>query len=74
MGRSRYISVEVDLDEFDDEAIREEFEARELKATPDEAPLADLIEEMFYAFKLGRDDLAVQLARGIAEQHTGRIL
>jgi hypothetical protein len=63
--------VEVDLGDFDDDDIAEEYETRGLGG---ESSVRDLIEEMFYAFKLGKQDRAVELAREIAQNATGKIL
>lgn len=74
MSRSRtaWVDVEIDLGEFSDEDILEEAKERRLGGFEQEDPSE--ITEMFYAFKLGRDDLAMELARKIAQDHTGRLL
>lgn len=63
--------VEVSLDDFDDDDIAEAYELRCLGDVRDHR---DLIEEMFYAFKLGKTGRAMELARQIAQEATGRIL
>lgn len=72
---SRYVTVnvdvDVDLDDFDTEDLVEELQARNV-GTP-EGSIED-VTEMFYAFKLGRLDRAVALARKIAQDHVGGIL
>ena len=69
----RWISVEaeVDLSEFDDDDIAEEYESRGIGGT---GAVADEIQEMFYAFKLGKAERAMELARLIAQNATGKIL
>ena len=73
-----YVNVEVRvsdvLDELDDDDLIDELKQR--KALP-EAPPADLsedVEELFYALKYGTDEKALEVARRIAQEHTGRIL
>lgn len=70
---SATVEVEVDIhsDDLDDDTLREICQERGILAEED---LADDILEMFYAFRLGRDDRAIELARKIAQDHTGRIL
>jgi hypothetical protein len=63
--------VEVDLSDFDDDDIAEEYESRGLGG---EGAVRDTIQEMFYAFKLGKEDRAIELARQIAQDAMGRIL
>jgi len=70
--RTVYVDVEVDLSEFSDEDIFEE--AKERRPGDFETQDPSDITEMFYAFKLGRDDLALKLARKIAQDHTGGLL
>ena len=71
MGRRLYVSVEVDLDDFDDDTIYEEAKERGLF---DEQTCDETIQEMFYAFKLGKTDRAMELAREVAQNATGMIL
>jgi len=66
----RTISVEVDLGDFDDDDIEQEAEERGLLNCEND----DEIFEMFYAFKLGKTDRAIELAKKIAQDHTGKIL
>ncbi len=63
--------VEVDLSDFDDDDIADEYETRGLGG---ESAVSDEIVEMFYAFKLGKTERAIELARHIAQEATGRIL
>jgi len=63
--------VDVDLDEIDTDDLIEELKSRN-KGVP-EGNIED-VTEMFYAFKLGKTDLAMELAKKIACDHTGRIL
>jgi hypothetical protein len=66
--------VDVDLDDISDDDLIDELESRNLgrrfELNADENPIT----EMFYAFKLGRDDKAMEIAKKIAQDHTGRIL
>lgn len=66
-----YIDIEVDLDEIETDDLVEELKSRNVAAT--ESDLED-VTEMFYAFKLGNTDRAMELAKKIACDHTGRIL
>lgn len=70
---TRYVSVEVEVDmsDFSDEDIQEEATDRGLVVG---ANADDEVTEMLYAFKLGRDDRAMEIARLIAQEHTGMIL
>jgi hypothetical protein len=76
MSRTVTVYVEgdfdVDLDQINDQDLIAELVARKLGTNPEEA--GDDINEMFYAFKLGRTDRAMELAKKIACDHTGRIL
>jgi hypothetical protein len=65
------VDIEVELDEFSDEDIKKEAKARGLL---DEEDTEGGIVEMFYAFKLGKEDRAIELARKIAQDYTGMIL
>lgn len=74
--KSRFITsatVEVDVDiysdDLDDETLREICEERGITSNGDED-----VTEMFYAFKLGRTERAMELARKIAMDKTGGIL
>lgn len=68
--RTITVDVDVDLDEFSDEDIRAEAKDRGLL---DYDACEDII-EMFYAFKLGKEQRAIELARKIAQDATGKIL
>lgn len=70
---SATVEVEVDIrsDDLDDDTLREICEDRGLLPTID---IEDDIAEMYYAFRLGRDDRAIELAKKIAQDRTGRIL
>lgn len=64
------VDVEVDIDDIDTQDLLDALESR--GHSPD-GNLED-ITEMFYAFKLGREDRAMELARKVAQEVTGRIL
>ena len=64
------VDVDVDLDDIDTEDLIEELERRNKLSSE----VNEMITEMFYAFKLGREDHAMKLARNIAEEHVGGIL
>lgn len=66
-----YIDVDVDLEDIDTDDLIEELQIR--KAGIPEGTAQD-VTEMFYAFKLGRNERAMELARKIAQDHTGGIL
>lgn len=70
--RTINMDVEVDLSDFDDDDIEQEAIDRGfiLSEVVDDSDIV----EMFYAFKLGRDDKALELAKKIAMDHTGNIL
>jgi hypothetical protein len=68
---NQWIDIDVDLDEIDTDDLIEELKSRNV-ATPDGSP--EDVTEMFYAFKLGNTERAMELAKKIACDHTGRIL
>ena len=63
--------VDVDLEDIDTEDLIEELKRRNVGAP--EGDIDDVV-EMFYAFKLGREDRAMELAKKIAQDHVGGIL
>jgi hypothetical protein len=67
---STYIDIDVDLSEVDTDDLVDELKERNIVPNGD----ADDITEMFYAFKLNRFDRAIELAKKIACDYTGRIL
>lgn len=66
-----YVDVDVDLEDIDTDDLIEELKCRNVGA-PDGS--VEDVTEMFYAFKLGRTDRAMELAKKIAQDHTGMIL
>lgn len=66
-----WIDIDVDLEEIDTEDLIEELQSRNVGVP--ESNVEDVL-EMFYAFKLGRNERAMELAKKIAQDHTGRIL
>lgn len=66
-----WVDVDVDLDAFDTDDLVAELQSRNVGA-PDGS--VEDVTEMFYAFKLGRTDRAMELAKKIAQDHTGMIL
>lgn len=66
--------VEIDLDDIDDDDIRQEAEDRGMLEFDKSRAYDDMLEEMFYAFKLGNNARAMELAKKIAMDHTGKIL
>ena len=68
---STWVDIDVDLEDIDTDDLREELLARNV-----DLPEGDVndVTEMFYAFKLGKVDRAMELAKKIAQDHTGRIL
>jgi hypothetical protein len=71
MARWKTVTVEaeVDLSDISDEDLLEELEERTLGGVQ-----RDQVEEMFYAFKLGKTERAVELARKLAQDVLGRVL
>lgn len=67
-----WIDVEIDMEDIDTDDLVEELKSRNVGLFP-EADIDD-VTEMFYAFKLGRIERAMELAKKIAQDHTGRIL
>lgn len=66
-----YVSADINLGDIDIDDLREELRSRGNGV--DEGSIED-VTEMFYAFKLGQTDRAIELAKKIAQDHTGRIL
>jgi len=69
-----WIEVDIDLEEVDDQDLIDELHSRSLGDRVNLADTAEDITEMFYAFKLGRNERAIELARKVSQDHTGRIL
>lgn len=70
--RTIMTEVEVDLDDFDDDDIREEFESRNLASAGSD--ISDQIDELYYALYFGLNDKAMEIARKLAMDATGRVL
>lgn len=68
---SAYVDVDVDLEDIDTDDLIEELQVRKV-GIPD-GNVEDVV-EMFYAFKLGKTERAMELAKKIACDHVGRIL
>lgn len=66
-----YTSADIDLGDIGIDDLREELRSRGSGVAED---LSDDVVEMFYAFRLGQTDRAIELAKKIACDHTGRIL
>lgn len=66
-----WVEIDVDLEKVETDDLVEELQSRNV-AIPD-GNLED-VTEMFYAFKLGNTARAMELAKKIACDHTGRIL
>ena len=64
------INVDVDLSEFSDQELIEEMQERGTLRSD----FQDEMTEMFYAFKLGKNDRAMEIAKSIAQEHQGMIL
>lgn len=71
---STTVEVEVDVDisteDLPNEDLIELCKERGIMAEENQNDIT----EMFYAFRLGRNERAVELARKIAQDYTGRIL
>jgi hypothetical protein len=72
---SRYVSVnawvDVELNEIETDDLIDELKSRNAGLP---AGNVEDVTEMFYAFKLGQTDRAIELAKKIACDFTGRIL
>jgi c-di-GMP-binding flagellar brake protein YcgR len=72
---SRYVRVsawvDVELNEIETDDLIEELKSRNVGIS--EGDVED-VTEMFYAFKLGKNERAMEIAKKIAQNHTGRIL
>lgn len=70
-----YVRVHVDvgdvMEEIEDDALIEEMKSRNLGPV---ATCADLTQKLWQAFYMGRDDRALEIARELAEQATGRLV
>lgn len=66
-----WVDVDVDLEDIDTDDLVEELQVRKV-GIPD-GNVEDVV-EMFYAFKLGKTERAIELAKKIACDHVGRIL
>lgn len=74
MGR-RYVTVNVDVDvdiaDLDESDIEDIAEAKGLSLG---SATKEQITEMFWAFRMGRDEKAIEIAKLIAQDTTGMIL
>lgn len=66
-----YVNADVDLGDIDTEDLLDELRSRNRGIAEDST---DDVVEMFYAFKLDQTGRAMELAKKIAQDHTGRIL
>jgi len=66
-----WIDVSVDMEDIETDDLIEELQTRNVGVP--EGSIED-VTEMFYAFKLGNEKRAIELAKKIAQDHTGRIL
>lgn len=66
-----WVDIDVDLEDIDTDDLIAELKHRNVGVP--EGDIDDVI-EMFYAFKLGREDRAMELAKKIAQDHVGGIL
>jgi hypothetical protein len=66
-----WIDISVDMEDIETDDLIEELQSRNV-GVPD-GNIDDVV-EMFYAFKLGNEKRAIELAKKIAQDHTGRIL
>lgn len=73
-----WINVDVDINEFSDNELIEETKRRGYRVVEDDIISAYEVEslhgQLYEALKLGKTELALELARQIACEHTGRIL
>jgi hypothetical protein len=70
------VDVDIHSDDLDDDTLRKLCQESNVFNAFNEGAesLGNDIDEMFWAFKLSRDGRALELARKIAQDHTGRIL
>jgi hypothetical protein len=66
-----WVDIDVDLEEIDTDDLIDELKSRNVGLP--EGDVGD-VTEMYYAFKLGKTERAIELAKKIAQNHTGRIL
>jgi hypothetical protein len=66
-----WVDIDVDLEEIDTDDLIDELKSRNIGLP--EGDVED-VTEMYYAFKLGKTERAMELAKKIAQNHTGRIL
>lgn len=64
------VEVEIDLDDFSDQEIRDEFRARGMSVP---APSVE-VNDLFEAMRLGQKERALELLREYLMNETGRIL
>lgn len=69
-----YVTVEIDMSDLDADDMTDELERRGIRVGDQVPDTNTELTEMFYAFKLGREDRAIELARKIAQDHTGGVL
>lgn len=67
------VDVDIDTDDLSNEDLIEICEQRGIMTGGVSDDGSD-VTEMFYAFRLGRTDRALELAKKIAQDHTGGIL
>lgn len=67
-NRGHEVDNEPDIDQFDDGAIESEYRARGLGGGAEE------LSEMYEAFYLGKTDRAIELAKKVCQDATGRFL
>lgn len=70
---SKSVWVDVDLDEFDDDEIVAEYDKRGLGGFSDDE-LREVVLEMYNAFYLGKPERAIELAKKVAQDVTGKFL
>ena len=68
------VDVDITTDDLSDEDLLDLVEERGLTGAAVAEEIKEAIEEMFFAFRLGREDRALELARKVAELHTGRLI
>lgn len=73
---TRTAFIEVRLSEFSDDDIIAECSERIAGGASglSDNQVSDDVTEMYYAFKLGRDARAIEIAKKLAQDHTGLIL
>jgi len=70
MSKTVSVTIDVDIQEFDDDDLLSELQERGIVVSD----IEDELTEMFYAFKLNRIERVLEIAKEISSNHVGMIL